>query len=292
MIKNSVKPPLEGNCVHKYASVQTIAYSSKDVNSVFSPIYRVLFERSLSVLDDRIMILTGLSNAEFETKVNDRLNTLIWNMGVQIENDMSKYDKSQLRAVLEFECMLLGNLGLSEYIVDIWYTSHEFSTMKDRTNGFRFDVQYQRRSGGPWTFPGNTTVVLALLLSVFGIDNIELFLVAGDDSFVLLSIGVRADKSGILADLFNMECKLLQKYEIPYFCSKFLIEVDGWVYFVPDILKIVTKFGRRDMNHYLHVEEYRISCMDMILSLDPSSRAPMIEYMRKRRSTVIYSPPG
>ena len=149
MIKNSVKPPLEQNCVHKYASVQTIAYSSKGVNSIFSPIYRVLFKRLLSVLDDRIMILTGLSNSEFESKMNDRLNALVWNLGVQIENDMSKYNKSQLQAVLEFECMLLRALGLPECMLDIWYAFHRFSMMKDRTNGIRFNVEYQRRSSDP-----------------------------------------------------------------------------------------------------------------------------------------------
>lgn len=59
-----------------------------------------------------------------------------------------------------------------------------------------------------------------------------------------------------------MECKLLDKYEVGYFCSSFLVYHEDWMYFLPDPLKFVTKLGRRDMSDYVHVEEYRISCMD------------------------------
>lgn len=42
---------------------------------------------------------------------------------------------------------------------------------------------------------------------------------------------------------------------------------DNWIYFVPDPLKFLTKLGSRDMANYNHVEEYRVSCMDMMKPL-------------------------
>lgn len=71
----------------------------------------------------------------------------------------------------------------------------------------------------------------------------------------------------MVPDLFNLECKLLNRYNVPYFCSKFIVFTDNWIYFVPDPLKFVTKLGRRDLSNYDHVEEYRVSCCDMMLPL-------------------------
>lgn len=46
-----------------------------------------------------------------------------------------------------------------------------------------------------------------------------------------------------------------------------MVITDNIIYFVPDPLKFVTKLGRRDMSNYDHVEEYRVSCCDMMLPL-------------------------
>lgn len=90
-------------------------------------------------------------------------------------------------------------------------------------------------------------------------------LFAGDDSVLFFKneIFSRYDPSSRMADLFNLVCKLLDRYCVPYFCSKFLILSEGYMYFVPDPLKFLTKLGRRDMTNYKHVEEYRVSCVDV-----------------------------
>lgn len=91
MVKGSVKPPLERSCVHKYASVQTISYMKKSENAIFSPLMRVLFERMLAVLDDKILIMTGMSKNEFEHRMNEILMSDFVSC-VQIENDMTKFE--------------------------------------------------------------------------------------------------------------------------------------------------------------------------------------------------------
>nr|UDL14011.1 MAG: RNA dependent RNA polymerase [Xiangshan martelli-like virus 3] len=269
MIKGVVKPSLEVAGKDKYSSVQTIAYLDKFVNLVFCPIFNVLTERMLSVLKDKIMVLTNMSNADFEIELNKRFSCRRLGEIVQVENDMSKYDKAQGHVLRAFEDMLLNALGMPDYLLEVWSNSHVRSHLKDRVNGIGFNTDFQRKSGDASTFIGNTMALMAILVATYDVDEVECLLCAGDDSVIFLKneLFINYDPSKTVADLFNMECKLLDRYSIPYFCSKFLIITDEWIYFVPDPLKFLTKLGRRDMSNYDHVEEYRVSCLDIMKPL-------------------------
>ncbi|XP_046616669.1 uncharacterized protein LOC124303475 [Neodiprion virginianus] len=267
MIKSNLKPPLEISAKDKYASVQTIAYQSKDVNAVFCPVMAVLRDRLLAILKPKIMIMTGMSNADFEIEVNKRFDARILKDSRQIECDMSKYDKAQEQAVFEAEIELYRLLGMDDWLLDIWREAHVSSRIRDRQNGVSISVNYQRRSGDASTFFGNTLVLLMTMAACYDFDDVYAGFFAGDDSVMYFS-GLRNydlyDPSSRMADLFNLECKLLDRYTIPYFCSKFIISTDTHTYFVPDLLKVITKLGRRDMSNYEHVEEYRVSCADTL----------------------------
>lgn len=269
MIKNKIKPPLEISASLKYASVQTIAYYAKSLNVVFCPVFNVLMERLLTVITRKIMIFTGVSNSDFEIEINRRLNSFIMDRLAQVENDMSKYDKAQGEVLRLCEDMILKKLGMPDDLLEIWSNSHVRSRLRDSKTGVSFDTDYQRKSGDASTFFGNTLVLLIVLVACYDIDTIELILAAGDDSLIYFKEGyfIDYDPSPIMADLFNLECKLMTKYSIPYFCSKFLIVTEKWIHFVPDPVKFLTKLGRRDMANYEHVEDYRISCLDVMTPL-------------------------
>lgn len=64
------------------------------------------------------------------------------------------------------------------------------------------------------------------------------------------------------ADMFNLESKFFV-YNYHYFCSKFSISSLGRWFLVPDPIKLFVKLGRRDLVNYDHVEEYRISLLDL-----------------------------
>lgn len=269
MIKGDVKPQLELSAIQKYPSVQTIVYSDKNINAIFCPVFGVLFERLLNLLDERILVFTGMSPHEFEKELNARIAGLDLSEVVTVEEDMSKYDKAQGRALRQFEDLLWDALGMDPDLLRIWTDSHVRSHVRDRRNGIGFDTEYQRKSGDATTFAGNTLVILAVLLGVYDIDDIALIMVAGDDSYIFFKPGCAhlPDPSRRIADLFNLECKLLRNFSVPYFCSKFLIQTPQWTYLVPDPLKFVTKLGRLDMANYKHVEEYRVSCNDTMSAL-------------------------
>lgn len=78
-----------------------------------------------------------------------------------------------------------------------------------------------------------------------------------------------SDTSGAYADTFNFESKTFSHYKYPYFCGKFfLLAVEDGVYIVPDPMKTLTKWGRRDLRNDDHVKEFYISCRDGLAPLD------------------------
>lgn len=285
MVKRDVKPQLEPSAAFKYPSVQTIAYNDKSINAVFCPVFGVLFERLLAVMSKKILILTGMSNPEFEREFNRRLSPFEISVMVAVENDMSKYDKAQDEALRVFEDLLWEYLGLDPYLAQIWTDSHVDSTLTDKQGGVSFKTRYQRKSGDATTFCGNTAVVVAVMLAAYDIDDIELLCAAGDDSVLYFRQGtlVNHDPSRQIADLFNLECKLMDKYMVPYFCSKFLVTTESWTYLIPDPLKFVTKLGRLDMSNHKHVEEYRVSCVDTMKTLFNPLVAPGLSVGVKER---------
>nr|QHA33738.1 polyprotein [Atrato Virga-like virus 2] len=268
MVKTEVKPQLAPSAKHTYPSVQTIIYNDPSVNAIFCPIFNVLFERLISVLHPKILLLTGMSKPEFERELNARITPEFAARLRAVEDDFSKFDKAQQEALRVLEDLLWRSLGLDPELARIWDRSRRYSRVYDRHGGITFRTRFQRKSGEATTFSGNTLVAVCIMLAIFDIDDIVLLLAAGDDTLVYLRDGVEVmDSSRLIADLFNLECKLLDRYHIPYFCSAFIVPTPTWTYVVPDPLKFVTKLGRRDMKNFEHVEEYRVSCVDTMQSL-------------------------
>jgi len=260
MIKRSVKPPLEASAINSYAALQTIAYNNKDCNMVFCPVINTIRDRLISVLKEKIILNTCMSNEEMDNHISNVMEGLCMDFFHKIENDFAKYDKSQLEMVYWFEYFLYRALGMDPYLLEIYMNAHRRSKYFDSKHGLSATIEFQRRSGGSTTWLGNTLFALGILLCVYDIDEIVLLLAGGDDSFILSSRN-QIDRSGILTDLFNVEAKLLN-YRYPYFCSKFLIEEQGRFFLIPDPIKFITKLGRKDIRNYQHLEEYRISCQD------------------------------
>lgn len=264
MVKADLKPPLEEAAQHEYASVQTIAYNTKDVNAVFCTIFSEVRDRLLRVLLPKFQILTGMSPENFVEHLNAKFDAENLRRCFAVENDMRKFDKSQDMAVLLFECTIMRSLGVAEHLVDLWFNSHAESRLVDKNNGIAADINFQRRSGDASTFLGNTLFCMAVVLATYDADDIVLGLFAGDDSLLYMRsrFSASVDNSGKLAALFNLESKLLTGYTHAYFCSKFLLLGEHRLHLVPDPIKTLCKLGRRDLRDPEHVEEYRRSIAD------------------------------
>ncbi|QKN22697.1 replicase [Erysiphe necator associated virga-like virus 1] len=261
MIKSTVKPQLDTRAPYIYSSLQTIAYHTKDINAIFCPVFREIKDRLTKVLGERFLIFCDQSPEEFADLISSRFDVEMF-YRPHMEVDMSKFDKSQGSAALDFEIMIMKKFGVPDYLTELWYEAHHNSILVDRDNGLQVKLVYQRKSGDASTFLGNTMFLMAVLSMLFDMSACDFAAFSGDDS-LLIGDGVMYDRNFLCANLFNLESKFFRNFQYKYFCSKFLLPVGDRVYFVPDLAKLLTKLGRSDLVNWEHVEEYRVSLCDL-----------------------------
>ncbi|APG77682.1 hypothetical protein [Hubei virga-like virus 12] len=263
MIKPTPKPVLDTSGINTYSALQTIAYHNKNINSIFCSIFKIIKNRLINVLDKRFRIFTDCSTEEFSDELNKDFSADMLDKLYKLEIDLSKYDKSQGKLFLDIEIEIYRILGVPIYLLKQWYNAHLNTTLYDRINKLKFFVQYQRKSGNASTYLGNTIVLMVVIASLFNMDDVELGLFSGDDSLLLSKTKI-ADRNHECANLFNLESKFFN-YKYSYFCSKFILNIDGYFKIIPDPLKILIKFGRSDLVNYQHLEDYRISTKDLLI---------------------------
>lgn len=266
MTKATAKPVLEYSKFQKYPVAQTISYHGKDINVAFSPLFREVKKRLIAILKKKFKIYTDMSPEAFVDKLTVENPPYSLGNSTSIEVDVSKFDKSQGELLLKFECKIYEILGLPVEMCKLWYDIHEKGVLRDLKNGLSITVAFQRRSGDAATFIGNTIVLMGMLGSVYDLQSCTLGLFSGDDSLLYGNQELLTNQSVAFAINYNMETKVF-KYKYNYFCSKFLIIVNDRWYFIPDVLKLTTKLGRKDLANWEHCKEYFISVGDLSKSL-------------------------
>jgi 23S rRNA U2552 (ribose-2'-O)-methylase RlmE/FtsJ len=266
MLKRMAKPSLDPHPENSNPSPQAIAFQEKLINAIFCPLVREIKHRFLAVLRKDKILNCDMSPVEFENIINHRFPPQKLKEFVHtIELDFSKYDKSQALTALLFETKVMSALGIPKEFTDLWQYMHVDTTLTSLSNKFRARVAYQRKSGDAMTYFGNTLYLMAVLAYVLPLKT-SFCLFSGDDSYVFAKRPIDANKViNSCALTFNLEVKLL-KYDVPYFCSKFLLPTsdDKWTV-VPDPLKVAIKLGRSDLVNFAHRELYRISMTDIVL---------------------------
>lgn len=263
MIKNKVKPQLDTNAPYVYSAVQTIAYQKKNINVLFCPIFKYMRRRLMPLMNKKFLMYTDISTQDFSRLVQKNVGINVFRSKNFLEVDISKYDKSQSRTVLLFECEMMLKFGVPRYWVDLWWSAHQTTVLNDKTNGISCDVDYQRKSGDASTFFGNTLFLMALMSSLYDLSLVDFACFAGDDSLIVGGPHLHLDYSSQCADLFNLESKFMRNYKYMNFCSKFFLVIDQELHFVPDPIKLITKLGRHDVVNWAHLEEYRVSMVDI-----------------------------
>lgn len=266
MIKPTPKPVMDATGINSYSALQTICYHDKNINTIFCSTFRILKKRILSVLDRRFKIFTDISPDDFADLLSSEFDASLLDTAHKLEIDISKYDKSQGKLFLDIEMEIYRIFGLPEELLMRWYEAHQNTTLYDRVNKLKFFVKYQRKSGNASTYLGNTVVLMVVLATLFDLKDALLVMFSGDDSLILHREPL-LDRNEECANLFNLESKFF-RYRYPYFCSKFLINVDGFFRFIPDPFKVLIKLGRTDLVNYEHMEDYRVSACDLLKSYD------------------------
>lgn len=263
-IKRAAKPNLTIDAASSYLALQTIVYHEKPINAYFCSVFRELKFRLLRVLRKNVKIFTDMSAEDFERCLNhDIPSSTILKIFEKLEIDISKYDKSQRELALEFECKIMLAFGVPPDVVELWYNAHILTEVYDRCSRLKAFIAYQRKSGDASTFVGNTLFLMAVICDLIPVSELVMALFSGDDSLLIGMNLRRYHNVQHFALKFNLEIKFLN-FDYSYFCSKFLLSVDGRWKFVCDPVKLCVKLGRSDLVNPAHVEEYRVSVSDHV----------------------------
>lgn len=283
MIKRFPKTDIAGYDRSVIQTLQTINCQSKQLNAFFCVLMRQVKDRMYKLLKREVMIYSDCSPSEYSDRLStvfkpgDRSSVYMFSgddswisiNGDSIEIDISKFDQSQGRYVLLFECEFFRLMGVPEEYCRIWYLSHIERNVSSTELGVKYHMGPQRNSGDAWTFGGNTSFLMAVVACCIDMRN----------------------KSGIVytplfdkfRSMFNLEVKHY-RYSVPYFCSKFLVSIDESSFrFIPCPLKMLVKLGRRDIRNFDHLEEIRQSLIDLTAEYNKLELCAVLDFAFEER---------
>lgn len=241
MLKADVKPPLSDKPVRSRIEPQVIVYHEKAMSSMYSSIFRVLVNRFLSLLKPEVHVNLKKDTRDIASFI--RANHPFGDKLQYLENDFSKYDKSQGEFAFQLEEYVFGQLGMNRAMLDKWVKGHEDCTIRSFVTGMLLHVRFQRKSGDATTAFGNVILNVLSVSFAYGIINFAWAVFMGDDSLVACrKVGYTEDSVAILAEIFNLSAKMYIT-DAPYCFSNFVVldEENQHVELVPDPIKWVEK---------------------------------------------------
>jgi hypothetical protein len=243
MPKTDVKVPLSDKALHSRVEPQVIVHHITAINAIFSSIFRVLVRRFLSLLKPNFMVNLLKDMPEVRDMMQAHHD---WSCAVKyLENDFSKYDKSQGRFVHLIETFVFRQLGMNQRMLDAWGLGHIDCDIRSVTTGMSLSVRYQRKSGDATTSFGNVLLNILSVLYAYRGTVILWAVFTGDDSLIAAAI-VCAGEIAVrtLAEIFNLQAKFFVT-DAPYFASNFVLvnQDERRITVVPDPLKRVEKWS-------------------------------------------------
>jgi len=238
MLKADVKPTLSNKPVESVTAPQVIVYHEKGLSALYSSVFRMLVRRFLSLLDPKVHVnlLKDMKDiAEFVTARHPFGDTTL----KYLENDFSKYDKSQGDFVFALEEFVFHKLGMNLELLEKWMDGHVECSLRSVTTGLSLHVMYQRKSGDATTAFGNVILNVLSVAYAYAGTVVAWALFMGDDSLICASkIASKYEPVRLLAEVFNLSAK---NYIIdaPYYASNFVVidDVNHHVGVVPDPIK-------------------------------------------------------
>lgn len=264
----SLKPEPKPNLTNQASTVvqqsQVLAASNKAMNAYFGPIQRKLKELIFAHLNPNIILNSEMSTTELGEAMTAVLTPAEAAKVKALMVDISKYDKSQDEFDITLQVEFFRWFGLSDYDAELLLATYRETKLISKDLKVQAELAFQQKSGGPFTWLGNTILLLVCVATVLDLRRANLVVLGGDDSIIWTNENTDGifDAFGML---FNFDAKL-EKGSL-MFCSKFVIDIcNNWV-LVPDPFKILVRLGRNDLRNEIHVEEYRRSLYDLTEAL-------------------------
>jgi len=205
--------------------------------------FRMITRRFLSLLKPNVLVnlLKDLEGVKDHVQANH-----VWGLPVKyLENDFSKYDKSQSEFAFGLEAYAFQRLGLNQAMLDKWSKGHIHCKIRVIALGISLDVMYQRKSGDATTALGNVILNVLSVTYAYRGTTVVWAVYMGDDSLVCAKKIVGEEKAvQVMSEIFNLQAKFFIT-EAPYFASTFFLlnEYERRVTLIPDPIKRIEKFS-------------------------------------------------
>ncbi|QKN22706.1 RNA-dependent RNA polymerase [Erysiphe necator associated virga-like virus 9] len=247
MLKSDVKPSISKKPLDSRTEPQVIAFHEAVLAACCSSMFRCIVRRFLSLLKPNFNVNLLKDAKDMEAFVRGA-HPFGNDAGVAyLENDFSKYDKSQGKFVFTLEEFIFKQLGLNTEFVERWIGGHCRCNMRALSLRMSFEVLYQRKSGDATTAFGNVMINLMSVLYAYRSSEVLWGVFMGDDSLMCISNSEPDPRAAdILAEVFNLGAKTYCTNS-PYFASNFILISDNSnckdVYFVPDPVKRIERWS-------------------------------------------------
>jgi len=267
-IRPAVKPKCERAAEHEYAALQTVIYHDKSVNGAYGGIFREIFRRLEMILGPKVAIFAKKDPEELKQFLNK--NCSYNTRRYFVENDFSKYDKSQQEFCLMLEWAFYELLGFGLEELEMWRRGNMDSSVIDMSLGLAFYLMWQRRSGAQPTLLGNILVNMFSVADTYDIEPelMEAAAFVGDDSIITMYRPTEILlASHQMADVFNLSAGA---YEGPvgYFASMYFVQTENGVDMLYDPIKALEKLGVMDTADEEKLREKFVSLSEKLRGYD------------------------
>ncbi|QUD20345.1 RNA-dependent RNA polymerase [Armillaria borealis mycovirgavirus 1] len=275
ILKKICKASEDIGAAHEWSQAQVVIYQSKFINAIFGPIMREMFQVFLDNVSDNILINKGKSTEKVEEFIQQWCTTDVFEF---IENDFSKYDKTQDDFIILIEKEFYILLGMNPEMAEWWFSGKNFTRSKSHESGFFLFTAFQRKSGDVTTSLGNTIInMIAVAWAYFPKPEAAWLVIVfamflGDDSILAVKRGFLTSKilregPSVLLSVFNLQAKVLVS-ELGYFCGNYLVRYLGKIKLLSDPLRRVARLGRYDLKTDTNFEELWTSLNDNLRNYD------------------------
>jgi len=160
-----------------------------------------------------------------------------------LENDFSKYDKSQDAFVFALEQYIFAELGMNQLFLERWVEGHENCRLYSFSAGLSLHVRFQRKSGDATTAFGNVLLNIVSVAYAYNISDFAWAVFMGDDSLIAMYEDLVDTKAvQVMSEIFNLTAKMYIT-DAPYFASWFFTVDDENKHIsgLPDPIKWIQK---------------------------------------------------
>nr|WOK58416.1 MAG: nonstructural polyprotein [Wufeng shrew bastrovirus 2] len=251
---------------------QGISSVSKEYVAMFGPLIRALEDAVRHALHDNVYFVNGQDDERFQHSVDACMDG---GEGVNCADDISEQDRCYSEVLVEIECLLMKDCGVSPYLID-FYREVRREWFMTAPGIAELRNIWHMQSGGPWTWFFNTFGGACIRSFYLEIRGLIVALFGGDDA------GIRAKairKSAVEAEYLEKELGIKTKFEytdILSFTSQFWTPQGC----LPDLVKYAAKAYTRVFKDEIEFQTYQTGVRDWFRHCDSAE---------KRRAAVAYT---